>query len=139
MIRADALTHLQNQFSALATATGQATTDTANGYGPALDQALRQLGYTSDQLADADTTDAQTPDYLALAEYYALVRFWRALVTNVDVAADAPSMRKSFSQIVKHVKELVDAAKADLTERGYLDGSWTMGVINLDLYEPSEV
>lgn len=131
--------HLQNQFSALATETGQATTDTAAGYGPALDAALRELGYTADQLADADTTDAQDGDYLALAEYYALVRFARSLVVKVNVSVDAPAVRKDRNQAYQGVLKLIELSKADLEDRGYLASSWSMGYLNLDFLEPSEV
>lgn len=139
MIRSDALIYLQNQFSALATVTGQATTDSAAGYGTAIDQALRQLGYSTADLAAADVPDADTPAYLDLAGYYALVRFLGALAVNVDIELDGPRAVKKRSQYFTQVKTLLDVKRKQLEDAGYLGSSYEMGFLSLDFLEPSEI
>lgn len=138
MIRSGALTHLVNQFSALATLTGQAVTDTAAGYGPAIDQALRQLGYSAAGLAAADVSDADTADYLALAEYFALVRFSRALAINVDIEIDGPRAVAKRSQAFTATKELIAESRKQLQDLGYLGAGFEAGYLTLDFLEPSE-
>lgn len=137
MERADALTYLQNQFAGLAYVTGQATTDTPAGYGPAIDQALRALGYTSDQLATADVADTSTVDYLALADYYALVRFSRALVVSVDEERQTGSGRRSRENLAGKVTALLEESRKALGDLGYLGATWESGALSLDFLEPS--
>jgi hypothetical protein len=135
--RATALAHLQGQFTALATMTGQDTDDSAAGYGPALDAALRQLGYAAGDLATADVPDATTPDYLQLAEYFALVRFSRALAGAVDIELDGPRIVKRRSQTFTQVAALIAETRAQLQAKGYLSGGFEFGRITLDFLEPS--
>lgn len=137
MLRTDALTYLVHQFAGLATVTGQATTDTAAGYGPALDQALRTLGYSADQLAAADVPDADTTAYLALAEYYALVRFSRALIVSVDEERQTGTGKRSRSNMADKVRALLEESRKALTEMGYLGAAWESGALSMDFLEPS--
>jgi hypothetical protein len=136
--RATALAHLQTEFAAMAAVTGQATDDSAAGYGGALDQALRQLGFAAGDLATADVPDLTTPDYLHLAEYYALARFSRALALSVDVETDVATGKRSRSSLFDKVLKLLDKAGADLVNAGYLvGGGFEVGRMNLDFLEPS--
>lgn len=138
MIRSDALTHLVNEFASFAAVTGQLTTDVPAGYGSSLDQALRQLGYVTADLATADVPDASIGDYLKLAEYFALTRFARSLALAVDVETDVATGKRSRSGLFEKVLKLQALAKTELEDAGYLAGGWQSGYLTLDYLEPSE-
>lgn len=135
MTRADLLTYLQNKFTKLASDTGQATTDTANGYGPALDNALRSLGFSESQLAAPAIADADILDLLSLADYYALKNFAAALAIRVSINLDGDA--KSRQQAFQQTKVLLDMAREDCKEKGLIGSSgWQAGTIMLDFLEP---
>jgi len=138
LTRAELLAHLQAQFSVLATETAQATTDTAAGYGSAIDMALRQLGTAQADLATGTVATGDEVDGLQLAEYFALRRFARDLSIRVNISLDAPSASRQEAQAFAHVKALLDELKAELEGRGYLKASWSMGYLNLDFLESAE-
>lgn len=137
--RADLLLHLQSEFAALATDTGQATTDTAGGFGPAIDYALRQTGTAQADVATRTVPAGSEDDGLLLAEYAALRRFARALAGRVDISLDAPSASRRESQAFAQVKVLLDAVRKELEECGYLASAFTLGSLNLDIFEPEAV
>lgn len=139
LTRAELLTHLTNEFAALATDTGQATTDTAAGFGPAIDFALRQTGTAQADLAAGTVPGGSEDDGLLLAEYAALRRFARALANRVDISLDAPSASRRESQAFAQVKTLIDAVRKELEESGHLASAWSLGSLNLDLFEPEAV
>ena len=136
--RASAASYLAVQFATLATETDQATTDTSAGFGPALDQALRKIGGTAEaDLAAATVADATVPAFLALAEYYALRRFARALATRVDFGA--PTVEGDRPRIFQHISRLIVMAREECAAQGYpLDGSeiWSYTSLQLDYIEP---
>lgn len=129
--------HLNSQFSALATAISQASdTDTADGYGPDIDQALRDLGETT-SLDTVTLTDAQAPAAFALAEYYALRRFERQMALKVDVQAGSLSQKNGT--VPSTLRSLTEEAKDRASALGYVPGGsnfWTYGQLNLDYIEP---
>jgi hypothetical protein len=135
--RADALIHLQNQFAPLASVVDQPTTDSAAGYGPALDQALRKLGYTADQLATAVVPDADVLDYLTLAEYYALERYALWFTVAVDEERQFGSGTRRRDNLAGKVTALLTERRAALTELGYIGTVWEGGALVLDFLEPS--
>jgi hypothetical protein len=136
LARADLYTYLDGQFSGLATATLPALTTLPAVYDPAIDQALRALGVAQVALPTAAVTDDQTPDALALAEYYSLLRFARALTQQVDLQAQAPRLAKKRSQFFDHVHLLLQDARAELLSRGYLGQGWDIQRLELDFLEP---
>jgi len=138
LARQDLLGYLDTQFAALADATlpsNQVSWEMR--YGPAADQALRALGVPQATLATATVADDQTPDAIALAEYYSLQRFARALALQVDVTLDAPVSGKKRSQAFAQVNALLAQARAELTARGYLGQGWDMQRLELDYIEPA--
>ena len=143
--RASATTHLSNEFAALASETGQLTTDSTGGFGPAIDRALRTLGVTEANLATATVTDANVPAFLALCEYHALARIWRALATKADVSAR--NVMGPRAQIFQHAKDLMEMAANECAALGYpvgslgatASGSWQTGSLTLDIIEPWDV
>jgi hypothetical protein len=131
MTRAQGLTHLQNEFSALAAEAKQDTTDSAAGFGPALDRAFLALGTTG------TAPDADTGAFMALAEYHALHRLWRTLATRADV--QARNVMGPRAQVFQHVKDLMAEASERCAELGYPvhgTAAWSYGQINLDYLEP---
>lgn len=139
--RASATSHLAVQFATLATETGQVTTDTSAGFGPAIDQALRKIGGTAEaDLATATVADATVPAFLALAEYYALTRFARALATRVDFGV--PTVEADRPRIFAHIDRLIKLAREECAAQGYpVDGSesWSFARLQLDYIEPEPV
>ena len=138
MDRATAATHLDYQFSVLAGEIGQAESDdSATGYGPDIDQALRHLGESEATLSAATVADAFVPSYLALAEYYALRRYGRQLALKADTTSG--TMSKKFGQQAATVAALRTEAAERAAGLGYpVSGAaaWSIGQINLDYLEP---
>lgn len=135
LTRAEVLSHLQAQFAALTTETGQVTTDTAAGFGSAIDMALRQLGTAQVSLATGTVATGDEVDGLQLAEYFALRRFARDLAIRVDISLDAPTASRRESQAYAQVKGLLDELKGELESRGFLKATWSLGSLNLDFLE----
>lgn len=140
LTRSDLLVHLQNTFAALATVTGQATTDSAAGYGPAIDYTLRTLGTAQADLATGEVATGSEQVGLWLAEYAALRRFQAALVVKAtDLRIDGPLVDKKRSQMMKNIEALLGAIKEDLTGAGYLNDGFSLGRLQLDFLEPEAV
>ena len=87
--------------------------------------------------------DANVPAFLALCEYHALARIWRALATRADVSAR--SVMGPRAQVFQHVKDLMEMAAAECASMGYpvgslgvgaASGSWQIGSLTLDFIEP---
>ncbi len=134
--RSQALDHLANEFAALAVEIGLPESDTQDGFGPPLDRALRALGYAEFALPTASVTDTEIPAFLALAEYYALLRFQRALAVRGDI--DKQKLIGPRSQIFQQVRDLLDAARDNCASYGYaLTGApaWEFGQLGLDYIE----
>jgi hypothetical protein len=137
--RTQAAAHLHTQFSVLASEISQAETDdSATGYGPDLDQALRYLGEGESSLATATVMDTTGPAYLALAEYYCLRRMARQLsLASTDVRVG--EMSQKLGQRASTLAGLIDEARTACASLGHpVDGSpaWSTGSINLDYTEP---
>jgi len=136
LLRSDLLAHLDVQFAPLATATMPPLATQEATYGDAVNQTLRALGTLQGDLPTASVLDAQVSDAIALAEYYSLQRFARALALQVDITLDAPVESKKRSQMFTQVTALLALARADVKARGYLDQSWELGRLSLDFIEP---
>lgn len=138
MNRAQATSYLAGQFSELADIAGVVTTDTTSGFGPAIDQSLRKLGYTETQLPTADET-ANVVAFIALLEVYALKKLQRALAIKYNYSIDGQS--HSEEPVFQHLKDMLTEAKETAASAGFtVDGadSWESWRFNLDIYEPSE-
>lgn len=147
--RASATTHLSNELAMLAKDASQLVTDSATGFGPAIDKALRTLGTAETALATATVADTSVPVFLALCEYYALVRIWRTLATRADPVS-ARGVLSARAQVVQQVKDLVTEAANTCASYGYpvgtpvaggagSGGSWQAGSLTLDIIEPWDV
>jgi hypothetical protein len=127
--------YLNDQFSALAGAIGQ---DPAalTGYKPDIDNALRKLGKTESELADAAIPDGDRALYFAWAEYFAARRIWRQLGKSVDHTMGETTIK--YGDRRKQAKDIMDDAAAALAALGYdVTGTgWSVGSLNLDWLEP---
>lgn len=138
--RATIAVHLHTQFETLAREINQpATTDSASGYGPDIDAALRRLGKTTDELATATVEEGDVEACYALAEYYALRRFWRKLATKVNVGAAALAPEGNRQNVFENVGTLLKMAAETVEAFGYNlgdDTAWEFVRLGLDFIEP---
>jgi hypothetical protein len=90
-------------------------------------------------LATASVPDSKADALLALADYYALVRFSRTLATRGDI--NGRQTIGPRAQIVQHVRDLLADAKEACTANGYPvsgQSTWEFGRLTLDYVEPEE-
>lgn len=128
--------YLDSQFSELAASVNQTdSSDGATGYGPDIDNALRVLGKTESELADATVEDGQRSAIFALAEYFALRRFLRKLGGRVNFSGGDESY--NFTDQRAHVKAMMEDAKKECAALGYdVSGDgWIVASLNLDWME----
>lgn len=137
MNRADALAYAQQEYAELATETGLSPSALLAAYTTAIDHSLRGLGVPESALATYESQDSQVVSYLALLDYYVLVRFARVFALRADVNV-AGSVSTTQSQVYKQVAALRDAALARLDGLGLSPTeTMTMGRFTLDFNEPS--
>lgn len=139
MSRLQAATYLSTEagLESLINESGRKSTDTADGYKPAIDQALRRLGASESGLATAEIADSQIPAYIALMEYYALRLFARTIATRVDY--QATSLEADRDAVFQHVRQLMEQAAEAAEAYGYSidgDSAWSLGRLTLDYIEP---
>lgn len=135
--RSDIAAYLATQFSALAASIGQTTNDdSATGYKSDIDAALRKFGVARADLATATVADGDEETVEALAEYYALRRFWRQLGDRVDNTRNQSSDK--FGVQLDNVKAMLDDAQKRCAALGYdtAGEAWALGAYNADWIEP---
>jgi hypothetical protein len=138
--RDDIAAHLNDQFSSLASAIGQTGSgDSSDGYTPDIDKALRKLGKTRSELPSATVEDAQEEAVFALAEFFALQRFWRRFGVFVNTKVDDSQFDYKQAQANAHTMML--EAKAVCAALGYdvAATGWSTGWLNLDWSENEPV
>lgn len=130
MTRAQALVWLAGQYTDFTTALGRATGDTADGYGPCLDEAYMRLGTPYADLAEAGAADTDDATLIAALRVTATDMFLRSLAMRVDLEADDPGISKKWSQATSHLQALHTAAVSDWERLGFVDGgSFETGVL----------
>lgn len=135
MTRAQALTELV-KFTPLATAVGISLLDNDANIGPALDSALRALGYAEDELAAANTTADESAAYLALIDYHTLDLMSIRAITHVDIEiGSAQSHAKKRSQLFDHILKLKAEALSKAKGLGYLGSDFVLGEISVNYLE----
>lgn len=92
--------------------------DSALGYAPAIDEALRSFDVADDDLATTTIADADTAGYRAALRYYALDLIEWNLLTMVDGQVDAPLTNLKWSQVLKSVATKKAQALSDMTREG---------------------
>lgn len=139
--RTAAAAYLSSQFSALAGEVGQtATDDSATGYGPDVDNALRVLGVAEADLAAYAVAEADRTKYFVLLDAFAARRFCNQLAYSINVSL-GPQSESGASTAAQRVCELADAYARSAAELGVpIDGvdadAWQVGTLTADWQEP---
>lgn len=124
--RSNAASYLDSQFANLASEIVQAATDdSATGYGPDIDAALRRMDVAEADLAAATVEDVDRVEFYALCDFTCLSRMARRLATRVDSGALVPEGDRQ--KVFENVKALLDAAAATIEAYGYTAGTDTGG------------
>lgn len=137
--RAAIAAYLDAEFSSLASAIGQVDADDSpSGYGPDIDNALRQLGKAESDLATATVADGDRAAAFALAEYYTARRMWRRLGDRANVKVDDSQF--DYRSVLSNAKTIMDDAQRRCAALGYdvAGSAWSVGWLNLDYLEPEE-
>jgi len=141
MTRTDAGVHLHISYSALESRL--ASSLGLDGYASVINAALRDLGFTESELPDAVVEDDGVAGYLALLDYYALLKYLQAAATLTDTVIDGVPINRS--QMIQNIRYLLDNARAVAVGGGWLPDTsavpvtdMEMGGINLDYLEPAE-
>jgi hypothetical protein len=139
MDRSDAIAELE-KFTELATVAQCDTGDSRAGFGSAIDSALREMGFVSSELADAEVAEADEAAFLALCDYYALKMLKVYLAPKaVDIAytANDGTVNKKRSQTMTAVDSLLADAREEVRRLGYLDSDFEIVSFNTNWIEPS--
>lgn len=138
MTRGQAIAELA-KYTKLAVIAGCDDQDTKGGFGSAIDSALREMGYTQDELATADVAAADVRAYLALCDYYALKLLKTYLAGDVDIAASAADgqVNKKRSQAYAMTDGLLKDAREEVVRLGYLESDFELFKLNADYLEPA--
>lgn len=135
MTRDEVVTRLA-KFTPLATAVGISILDNDANLGPALDAALRDLGFAEDDLGDADTDAELNVAFLALTDYYTLDLMSIRAITHVDIEiGSAQSHAKKRSQVFDHILKLKAEALEKAKGLGYLGSDFVLGEISVNYLE----
>lgn len=137
--RTNAATYLNSQFSGYASLANQAATDaSATGYGPDIDNALRELDYTEAELAAAAVDETDRRAYFTLCEYFAARRLWVQVGAIPDVRLGPQS--ESYGKVLDAIQAIMKDASARASALGYSlddESTWTYSQYNPDAIEPS--
>lgn len=131
-------------ITVIATDLGNSKTDASGGYKSAIDQALLEYGTAYESLASATVVFADVPKFNKLLRYYVLRLLATTCANKVDIRTEAPSPEKKWSQMSKHLNDLMRDAKAEAQAEGYLADLTTLaGQIGydeflIDVIEPDD-
>lgn len=116
--RSAALNYINPQFAAFAGMVGQTyLSDQREGYGPDIDNALRELGFEESALTTAAVEDTKRRAYFTLVEYFAARRMWirASAMSNVKLGPRS----EDFSKNIDAIKAIMDDAAARAAGLGY--------------------
>lgn len=138
MTRAQLLAYLVNQYGPLTTLTGQLTTDSATGYGPALDDTFLKLGTVYADLATGTAAEADIEAARLLGRFYALSHFESRLTSKADfdVTGTSAAIVKKRSSALAQIREGMAALSMVLSGYGYTVGVPTGATIQNVRYNP---
>lgn len=122
MDRDEALAYLNSTMDALMTSVSRLLTDSAGGYGPALDAAFSLYILKNELLTDVTDTDVEAADtycfqLLLIATVYDLI-LPAVAATKVDFSVDAPLASIKFSQSYRALWQLRNDAWAQASACG---------------------
>lgn len=137
--RTQAAAYLHSRFSRFATEIEQAATDdSATGYGPDIDDALRDLDTDESDLATATVEDSSRRSYFTLLEYYAARRMWMQMSANADSRLDPMSV--NYGNVLRSLEAIQKDAAKRLDALGLSPMAEGIGLVRLglDFIEPKE-
>jgi hypothetical protein len=137
--RAQSLKYLK-PYNALATASGQAAlTDSDEGYGGALDNAMRAIGVSEDELVTYDVPRAKIPAFLAALIMFVLQGICAGFGSAVDVSMNRNAqVDKKRNQLFKNAKSLYEMAQKEAAKFGIAPGS-SLQLLRLKFKDKSTV
>lgn len=137
MNRADAATYIGQRYLNYLDAAERDAKDTVAGLKPAIDDALRALGYAEDDLATADVDEGETlTDYrlqLALRSMQQIVRDLRATYMNVGLSGKSFNLKDLREGAEHELKELTDAVLARFGTLDVVSADASSGIVTVDL------
>ncbi len=137
--RINAMDYLAKKFIAFATEVAQEANsdDDEDGYGPDIDDALRDMDVAEASLATATVAEADRRAFYTLCEYYAARRFWVLMSARADTRLGPRS--KSWGKSIDSIKAIMDDASSRAAALGYsvdAENTWTFSRLGLDSIEP---
>jgi hypothetical protein len=137
--RTAALDYLTNTYAELAVEANWSESAKLVAYTLAIDQSLRMLSFNESELAAADVLGTEIVPYLALLDYFALLRYSTAFAVRADVSVSG-AISASQSQVFNHVRSMLSKAEDRLSGLGLSTVEQvTTGRFNLDFLEPDLV
>jgi hypothetical protein len=114
LLRSEALDYLTNEFSAQIEDTGLVADDVPEGFEPAINAALREVGVAKADWPTAEVDEDDEAAFEAFLEYFALSRFAKLLAQNIDVGTNGKNVRlqQAFANVEKLLDKATVAAKA---------------------------
>ena len=138
MDRVAALSYLNGFAGRIYRTAQRATTDTQDGYGPAIDEAIRTiLGPSTDLLVYTVPTDSAAA-FRAALRYQALALVEWDLLPFADNQVDAPLTNVKLSQVVKNVREMKAQALGELSQLGFGPANVSKVIWVYDYLEPND-
>ena len=116
MNRADAAAYIGERYGAYLAAVNRTATDSAGNLKPAIDDALRALGYAAAAIPTAAPTDPDAEeDFRVQVAYRAMAQIVRDLGTMFNLSSDTGSL--SLYQMRQSAEKDLSATKAEVMER----------------------
>ena len=140
MNRSTALTYLQSEYLELATEAKFTDVQIIGAYNNAIDMSMRYLGVAETDLQTTDVSQTSVLVYIALMNYFALLRIQRIFSLRFDVIV-AGAINAKRSQLFAQMKELLADAEQQCANLGVPIGSgaFSLGRVELDYLEPGKV
>ena len=125
-----------SKFSRLVSQVGMTLADDDANIGPAIDSALRELGFDESELPAAQIDSDEVPAYLALVDYYVLdLLSYGVLQADIKIGEND----KKRSQILPLILKQKAEALKEVKKYGYLAADFALGGISLNYLEPESV
>ena len=140
MDRSTALTYLTTEYLQLVTEAKLTDIQTVTAYNTAIDMSMRYLGVAETDLQTTDIAQNTVLVYIALMNYFALLRIQRIFSLRFDVVV-AGAINAKRSQLFDHLKQLLQDAADQCNDLGIPIGSggFSLGRVELDYLEPGKV
>ena len=144
MTRTQAISYLNNRYSAYQLEAAVTPDDTASGYKDVVDDSLLKLGTAYEDLDTAEVASEFVLPYRALLRYYGLKLFDDRLGTRLSYNVSGTGVDEKLGALVAQVRTAIAMATAGLRTLGYpvegTDEGASIHTLRLGIdgiYEPS--